>query len=157
MTKVLSLILIILVLGLGAVFFYFNVGNNNSIRSYKILDVDFSFYEEGGFSGHIRGERVLLGTASFMRKMDVRLPGGLNLKTGVYLAVDSHLWAVFAVKYHASENVDWALWIMKRNRITPILASRDPNVTPALLSRKFHKNVRVEYPNLSDRVALSEV
>ena len=117
---------------------------------------DFSFYEEGGYSGTIRGETVLLGTASFMRKMDVRLPGGINLKTGVFLAVDRQLIAVFAVKYNAAENVDFALRMMRRSHITPILAARDPNITPALLRRKFHKGVKVEYPDLTARVALSE-
>ena len=117
---------------------------------------DFSFYEEGGYSAAIRGESVLLGTASFMRKMDVRLPGNINLKTGVFLAVDRQLVAVFAVKYNAAENVDFALRMMRRGRIMPILASRDPNITPALLKRKFHKNVKVEYPDLTARVALSE-
>lgn len=117
---------------------------------------EFSFYEEGGFSGTIRGESVLLGTASFMRKMEVRLPGGLNLRTGVFLAVDRQLTAVFAVKYNAAENVDWALRMMRRGRVTPILAARDPNITPVLLKRKFHKSVKVEFPDLTERVALSE-
>lgn len=118
---------------------------------------DFSFYEEGGYSASIHGESVLLGTASFMRKMDVRLPGDIKLKTGVFLAVDRHLAAVFAVKYNAAENVDFALRMMRRSHVLPILASRDPNITPALLKRKFHKNVKVEYPDLTTRVALSEV
>ena len=88
--------------------------------------------------------------------MYVRLPGGINLKTGVFLAVDRQLAAVFAVKYNAAENVDFALRMMRRSHITPILAARDPNITPALLKRKFHKRVKVEYPDLSARVALSE-
>ena len=46
--------------------------------------------------------------------------------------------------------------MMRRSRITPILASRDPNITPALLKRKFHKGVKVEFPSLTDRVAFSE-
>lgn len=117
---------------------------------------DFSFYQEGGYSATIHGESVLLGTASFMRKMEVRLPGGINLRTGVFLAIDRQLAAVFAVKYNASENVDYALRMMRRSHITPILAARDPNITPALLKRKFHKGVKVEYPDLTVRVALSE-
>jgi hypothetical protein len=52
--------------------------------------------------------------------------------------------------------VDFALKLMRRNHIAPILAARDPNVTPALLKRKFHKGVKVEYPSLTERVALSE-
>lgn len=117
---------------------------------------EFSFYEEGGYSGTIRGEAVLLGTASFLRKMDIRLPGGLNLRTGIFLTVDRQLIAVFAVKYNPAENVDWALRMMRRSRVTPILAARDPNITPLLLKRKFDKNVKVEYPDLTTRVALSE-
>lgn len=117
---------------------------------------DFSFYQEGGFSAGIRGESVLLGTASFMRKMDVRLPSGLNLRTGVFLSVDRELAAVFAVKYKPSDNVDWALRLLRKNKIQPILASRDPNVNPGLLKRKFTAKVKVEYPTLSDRVAFSE-
>ncbi len=117
---------------------------------------DFSFYEEGGYSANIHGETVLLGTASFMRKMDVRLPAGINLKTGVFLAVDRQIAAVFAVKYNAAENVDFALRMMRRSRITPILAARDPNINPALVKRKFHKGVKMDFPDLSARVALSE-
>ncbi|MDD3346600.1 hypothetical protein [Oscillibacter sp.] len=117
---------------------------------------DFSFFEEGGWSATIHGESVLMGTASFMRKMEVRMPGNINLKTGMFLTVDHQLIAVFAVKYNPAENVDFALRMMRRSRIMPILASRDPNITPSLLKRKFYKGVKVEYPNLTTRVALSE-
>ena len=127
----------------------------SEMGSYLKVD-QFAFYEEGGYAGTIRGESVILGTASFMRKMEVRLPGDINLKTGVFLAVDRELIAVFAVKYNPSENVDYALKMMQRNHITAILASRDPNVNPALLKRKFGKKARVEYPDLTIRVALSE-
>ena len=60
------------------------------------------------------------------------------------------------MKYEASENVDYALRTLHRSRITPILAVRDPNITPALLKRKFYKKIKGEYPQLTDRVALSE-
>ena len=117
---------------------------------------DLSFYEQGGWGCTIRGESVLLGTASFLRKQEVRLPSNINLKTGVFLAIDHQLAAVFAVKYEAAENVDYALRMLRRSRITPILAVRDPNITPALLKRKFNKRVKVEFPDLTDRIALSE-
>ncbi len=132
---------------------------NNLVRSegghYEKVD-DFSFYEEGGWSGTVKGESVLMGSASFMRKMNVRLPADVNLKTGVFLAVDKELAAVFAVKYSPSENVDFALKMMQRSRIQPILASRDPNITPSLVKRKFSRGVHMEYPGLSERIALSE-
>lgn len=117
---------------------------------------DFSFYEEGGWSATIHGETVLMGTASFMRKMDVRLPDDTSLRTGVFLAIDRQLTAIFAVQYDPAENVDFALRIMQHSRITAILAVRDPNITPALLKRRFRGGVRISYPDLSSRVALSE-
>ena len=106
---------------------------DGSLRSegghYEKVD-DFSFYEEGGYSATIRGSRYCWARPPFMRKMEVRLPGGINLRTGIFLAMDRQLAAVFAVKYQPSENVDFALRMMRRSRITPILASRDPNITP---------------------------
>lgn len=117
---------------------------------------DLNFYEEGGVGGTIRGETVLFGTSSFCRKMGVTLPQGLKLKTGMFLAVDGALIAVFAVKYMAAENVDWAMHALSRAHITPVLAVRDGNITPALLKRKFGTDARAVYPQLSTRLALSE-
>ncbi len=117
---------------------------------------DLSFYEEGGVSGLIHGETVLFGTAAFCRKMHVTMPSGLSLKTGAFLAVDGALIAIFAVKYTAAENVDWALHALRRNRITPVLAVRDGSITPALLKRKFGTDAHAVYPTISTRLALSE-
>ena len=132
---------------------------NNLVRSeggrYEKVD-DFSFYEEGGWSGVIRGESVLMGSVSFLRKMNVKLPADVNLRTGIYLAVDKELTAIFAVKYNPAENVNFALRMMQRSHIQPILASRDPNITPALIRRKFGRNVHMKYPSLTERIALSE-
>lgn len=117
---------------------------------------DVEFFEEGGVGGTIHGESVLLGTEGFFRKKGIILPHGLKLKTGVFLAVDGTLIAIFAVKYHPAENVDWALHALHRNRITPVLAVRDGNITPLLLKRKFGTDARAVYPKLSTRLALSE-
>lgn len=132
---------------------------NSLVRSeggwYEKVD-DFSFHEAGGWSGLIRGESVLMGSPAFMRKMNVKLPEDVKLHTGVFLAVDRELTAIFAVKYTPSENVGYALEMMRRSRIQPILASRDPNITPSLIRRKFNRSVHLEYPDLTERVALSE-
>ena len=117
---------------------------------------DLSFYEEGGMSGTIRGETVLFGTLSFFRKKGISLPRDIKLQTGVYLAVDGALIAVFAVKYMAAENVGWAVHALHRSRITPVLAVRDANITPTLLKRKFGTDARAVFPKLSTRLALSE-
>ena len=52
--------------------------------------------------------------------------------------------------------MDFALRLMRRGHVTAILASRDPNVTPRLLQKKFHRNVKVDFPSLATRITLSK-
>ena len=117
---------------------------------------DFRFYQEGGFSAQIEGETVLFGTDAFLRRMGITPPDDVPLQTGMYLASDGKVLAAFSIRYHANETVDYALKIIRRSHVTAILASRDPNITPALLHRKFQRKIKVEYPTLSARVELSE-
>ena len=88
--------------------------------------------------------------------MGLHLPEHPRFHTGIFLAIEGELTAVFAVHYQAAENVDFALRLMRRGNITAILAARDPNITPKLLQRKFHRKLKVEFPSLASRVALSE-
>ena len=116
---------------------------------------DLRFYEEGGVGITIRGESVTMGSEYFMKKRHVRLPQELKVKTGVFLAVDGQLIAIFAIKYQPSRNVEWALRALRRNRIEPVLAVRSGNITPGLLKRKFGVNAKPVYPDVSTRLALS--
>lgn len=138
--------------GLERVFEGLAVGENAPRETAQ----DLSFYEQGGFGCTIHGESVPVGDGLLPAEAGCASAQQHNLKTGIFLAHRSQLAAVFAVKYEASENVDYALRTLRRSRITPILAVRDPNITPALLKRKFYKKIKVEYPQLTDRVALSE-
>ena len=117
---------------------------------------DLHYFEEGGVGGTIHGESVTMGSAYFMRKNHVSLPQELKLKTGVFLAVDGALIAIFAIKYQPSRNVEWALRAMRRNRIVPVLAVRGCNVTPGLVKRKFNLDAKPVYPDVSTRLALSD-
>ena len=118
---------------------------------------DLHYYEEGGVGGTIHGESVTMGSAYFMRKMRVTLPQELKLKTGVFLAVDGSLIAIFAIKYQPSRNVEWALRALRRNRIEPVLAVRSCNVTPGLVRRRFGLDAKPLYPDVSTRLALSDL
>lgn len=118
---------------------------------------DLRFCEEGGVTGMIRGETVAMGSAYFMRKQKVALPHDLKLQTGVFLAIDGVLGAIFVIKYQPSRNVDWALRAMRRAGLRPVLAVRSGNVTPGLLKRKFGIDCKPLYPNVSARLALSDV
>ena len=114
------------------------------------------FHEEGGISGTIRGETVMMGSIYFMRKQHIALPYDLKLQTGVFLAVDGVLGAIFVIKYQPSRNVEWALRALKRAHMPPVLAVRSGNVTPGLLKRKFGVDCKPIYPDVSTRLALSD-
>ena len=116
-----------------------------------------NYCEEGGVEANIRGETVLMGSAYFMKKRKVALPRDMKLPTGVFLAVDGALTAVFAVKYQPSRNAEWALRTLKRSRITPVLAVRSGNVTPGLVKRKFGVDAKPVYPDVSTRLALAQL
>jgi len=107
-------------------------------------------------SAVIRGETVLMGSGYFMNKRHVSVPSDLKLKTGVYLAVDGVLGAVFVIKYQPSRNVEWALRAMRRCHMQPVMAVRSGNVTPGLLRRKFHVDCKPIYPDVTTRLALSD-
>lgn len=118
---------------------------------------DLHFYEEGGVGITIRGESVTMGSEYFMKKRRVRLPQELKVKTGVFLAVDGQLIAIFAIKYQPSRNVEWALRALRRSRIEPVLAVRSGNITPGLLKKRFGVDAKPVYPDVSTRLALSDL
>ena len=92
-----------------------------------------------------------------MKKRKVALPRDMKLSTGVFLAVDGALTAVFAVKYQPSRNAEWALRTLRRFHITPVLAVRSGNVTPGLIKRKFGVDAKPVYPDVSTRLALAQL
>lgn len=118
---------------------------------------DLHFYEEGGVGITIRGESVTMGSEYFMKKHRVRLPQELKVKTGVFLAVDGQLIAIFAIKYQPSRNVEWALRALRRSRMEPVLAVRGGNITPGLLKKRFSVDAKPVYPDISTRLALSDL
>ena len=122
----------------------------------ELQKVDEFLFAEGGFSAVIRGETTLLGTDQFMRHRDVALPGALKLKNALFLAVDGELIAAFAVKYPQVSSTEWAVHSLKRMGIAPVLASRDPNLTPALLKQRFGTDAKAVYPTLEERLSLSD-
>ena len=118
---------------------------------------DLHFLEEGGVIATIHGETVAMGSAYFMRSQKISLPHDLKLQTGVFLAVDGVLCAIFVIKYHPSRNAEWALRALRRNHIRPVLAVRSSNVTPGLIKRKFGVDCRCVYPTVSARLAFSDL
>lgn len=112
---------------------------------------------EGGASAVIRGEHVLVGSASFMHLMEVTLPQGLNVKNAVFCAIDGELAGIFALSYALHATVRPSLTALIANRISPILATRDFNLIPAMLRQRFKLPAeKMEFPEQERRRALSD-
>lgn len=116
----------------------------------------FHIHEDGGLSGMIRGETVLVGTPMFMRHKAVRLPATFPAKTAVCLAVDGELVAVFAIKYSAHPPVEIAMRSLARNGLSLVLATRDGNVTAKLLKSRFGTDGKAERPDSMEYLNLSD-
>jgi len=117
---------------------------------------DLLAHESGGLSETIRGEQVLVGSASFMAVMEVSLPQGLNIKNAVFCAIGGELAGIFALNYRLPSTVAPALDDLIRNHITPVLATRDFNLIPSMLRQRFKLPVeRMEFPPVDRRRELS--
>lgn len=115
----------------------------------------FHIHDEGGLSGIIHGETVLVGPPVFLRHKAVHLPGKLSARS-VCLAVDGELTAVFSLKYTAADTVDCALRSLRRSGFQLTLAVRDGSVTPKLLRELFGSDFGAAVPELSERLSLSD-
>ncbi len=112
---------------------------------------------EGGISGIVGGERVMIGTLNFMHSMGIQVPAELSAKSAVFTSVNHDLAGVLAVSYTPASQVKGALLLLEQQNMTNILALRDINVTPTLLRDKFGINPDLpEFPVVEERISLSD-
>ena len=117
----------------------------------------FTRHEGGGLSADIRGERILVGSASFMALMEVPLPQGLNVRSAVFCAIDGELAGIFALNYAMHPAIPPAISALTANRVSPVLCTRDFNLIPAMLRQKFKLPVeKMDYPAVDRRTELSD-
>ena len=118
---------------------------------------DLCCYEGGGLSANIRGEQVLVGSAAFMNLMEVRLPQGLHVKNAVFCAIDGELAGIFALNYTLPDVVFPALDSLMREKVGPVLATRDFNLIPAMLHQRFKLAAdKMDFPPVERRRELSD-
>lgn len=114
-------------------------------------------FHEGGITGIIHNHDIIVGSAAFMHLVDIPLPRSIRVKHAIYCAVDGKLAAMFPVTYSLPSTVRPCLSTLISLKVTPILATRDPNLIPALLSSKFKLPVdRMEFPSTERRRELSD-
>lgn len=111
---------------------------------------------EGGISGSIDGDRVMMGTLNFMHSMGIHVPPELSSKSAVFTSVNHDLAGVLAISYTPASQVKGALMLLEQQKMTNVLAVRDINITPTLLRDKFGINPDLpEFPVVEERVQLS--
>ena len=114
-------------------------------------------YEGGGLSATIRGDNVLVGSAAFMNLMEVSLPQGLNVKNAVFCAINGELAGIFALNYILPDTAFPALDELMREKIGPVLATRDFNLIPAMLHQRFKLAAdKMDFPPVERRRELSD-
>ena len=95
------------------------------------------YHESGGVEGVINGDRVLLGTASFMQRSGISMLERANVRNAVYIAINSELAGVFNVAYKVNGEVQNGFDAMKRRKIRLVLATIDFNLTPMMVEAHF--------------------
>lgn len=114
-------------------------------------------YEGGGLSATIRGDQVLVGSAAFMKLMEIPLPQGLNVKNAVFCAIDGELAGIFALNYVLPDVVFPSVAALLQEKISPVLATRDFNLIPAMLRQRFRLAAdRMDFPPVERRRELSD-
>ena len=114
-------------------------------------------YEGGGLSANIRGDQVLVGSAAFMKLMDVALPQGLNVKNAVFCSIDGDLAGIFALNYSLPDVVFPSVAALLQEKLSPVLATRDFNLIPAMLRQRFKlASNRMDFPPVERRRELSD-
>ena len=114
-------------------------------------------YEGGGLSANIRGDQVLVGSAAFMNLMDITLPVGLNVKNAVFCAINGELAGIFALSYVLPDTVFPSLEELMREKVGPVLATRDFNLIPAMLHQRFKLAAdKMDFPPVERRRELSD-
>jgi len=141
--------------GLADVFI--EVVRKHKYTFYPVADI--SAYEGGGIEATVNGEAIMVGSASFMNLMGIRLDQNLNVKNAVFTAIGGELAGVFAINYVPQSAVQEALeTLLRAKRIHPLFAVRDFNITPLMLQSKFHISTdRINFLTYAERFALSGI
>lgn len=117
---------------------------------------NITHYKNGGLSGTIEGYEVLAGTAAFIISMGVHITQGREIKNGVFVAINGKLSGIFALKYTLNSAAYVSLHTLMRKHLNFICATRDFNITPALINKVFDfRRSNFQYPDINTRTELS--
>ena len=122
---------------------------------YRRVD-NLNWSEEGGFTGVIRGDTVMIGTAGYLQVHGISIDPGYQLRSAVFCVVNGRLQGSFALNYSLPRTVRPTIHALLTGGIHPILATRDFNITPDVLRQRFKLQAeRMQYPAVERRHELS--
>lgn len=98
--------------------------------------------EDDGLSGDVSGHRICAGTEEYMRRNGIAIPdgasnsagGGIDTTKVMYAAEDGEIYAKFYIRYSFSEEFTMLLPELKAQGVTPLVYTRDPNISNELLN-----------------------
>lgn len=111
--------------------------------------------EAGGLSATIRGDSVLVGTDGFLAVNRIPMEGN-RVRSAVYCVINRQIVGMFKLDYNPSHYVKPALRELIRSGVSPVLATRDFNITPGTLQRYDLPSDQMEYPPIKRRRELSQ-
>lgn len=94
-------------------------------------------YESGGLSADIGADSVLVGTASFLSKLGIRLRDNQGIENGVYVVINSQIAGEIKLTYHPTAQTYGAIHSLGRLKIRPMIAAQDFNISPAMVEAMF--------------------
>ncbi|NLV86482.1 MAG: hypothetical protein GX025_04620 [Clostridiales bacterium] len=139
-------------LGIAPVFTELMKKNNCSMQRVE----DFACHEGGGVVARINGDKVYVGSASFIRLMGIRVEKGSVSASAVCIAVNDVYVGSFEINYTPITSVQRALVSLLSRKTQPLFAIRDFNITPMLVKQKFRlPSSSYDFPSFADRYLIS--
>ena len=119
---------------------------------------DLRCYENGGMSGVVEGEHVLVGSMSFLKEMGVEIPGGMRVNQAVCVAIEGQLCGLFALTYENTRSAMVGLaGLCSRRGANPIFIHDDFLLCKSFLCSRFGvKPRRLRMPDYEQRAALRQ-
>ena len=115
-------------------------------------------YENGGVSGVVDGETVLIGSVSFLKEMEITVPENARVSYGVYVAIDGELSGLYAVSYEKNRSAAAGITTLHAYRgLQCALVSDDFMLTAGFMKAKFGvKTKRFLLPDYETRGQLRQ-
>lgn len=113
-------------------------------------------YHNGGVSGLIDGEAVLVGTLSFMKAMDIKVPEGAKVSNAVCIAIEGEFSGLFALSYEkVKSTIAGMSTLCSYRRLNPVITGTDFVLTERFIQSKFGISTkRIRFPEQEQRLEL---